>query len=69
MNGGVKYLTPHEVVDRYQKQISTRTLANWRSQGIGPPFSKIGGRILYRLDLVEQWEQKRTVNGTNQYRP
>ena len=28
-------------------QMSPQTLANMRSQGRGPPFRKIGGRIFY----------------------
>lgn len=63
------YLTPHEVADRYQGRIKVRTLANWRSAGVGPPFVKVGGRILYKLDLIEAWETRRTVNGTSQYKP
>lgn len=61
------FLTPVEVVDRYHGKISVRTLANWRSAGISPPFSKIGGRILYPLDELEEWERRRTVNSTSQY--
>ena len=29
--------------------VATRTLANWRSQGIGPRQTKIGSRVFYRL--------------------
>ena len=45
-----------EVVSRYNNQISTRTLANWRSQGVSPPFTKVGGRILYPIDALEEWD-------------
>lgn len=62
------FLTPAEVVERYEGKVTVRTLANWRSAGLGPPFVKVGGRILYRKCLVEKWEEKRTVNGTNQYK-
>ena len=34
--------------------VSPRTLANWRTQGIGPAFVRVGtphSRTLYRLDL------------------
>jgi hypothetical protein len=44
-----QYLAPTDLVDRYKGKITVRTLANWRSQGIRPPFTKIGGRILYHL--------------------
>lgn len=61
------FLTPLEVVERYHGKISVRTLANWRSAGISPPFSKIGGRILYPLRELEAWEKRRTVDSTSQY--
>lgn len=54
-----QYLTPKELSDRYKGKISERTLANWRSSGDGPGFTKIGGRVLYALRSVETWEQKR----------
>jgi hypothetical protein len=40
-----QFLTPTEVASRLR--VSTKTLANWRSQHKGPPHTKIGGRILY----------------------
>jgi hypothetical protein len=55
-----QYLTPKELSDRYKGQISERTLANWRSSGEGPRFTKIGGRVLYPVHSVEEWERKRT---------
>ena len=62
-----EYLTPSELVARYKSKITIRTLANWRSLGISPPYTKIGGRILYRLSDILEWEKKRTVTGTHQY--
>lgn len=53
---------------RYSNRISVRTLANWRWTGSGPKFTRAGGRILYRLDQLIQWEEKRTVENTSQYR-
>lgn len=34
---------------------SVKTLANWRSQAIGPKYVKPGGRVRYRLSDVEKW--------------
>lgn len=34
---------------------SEKTLAQWRSQGKGPPFLKIGGRILYARADLDAW--------------
>ncbi|MDO3620230.1 helix-turn-helix domain-containing protein [Ralstonia pseudosolanacearum] len=62
------YLTPQQLAARYNNRISVRTLANWRSAGTGPTFSRIGGRILYRLDSLVEWENKRTVRATSEYR-
>lgn len=52
------YLTPLDVTIRWRGSHSVRTLANWRGLGKGPPATKIGNRSLYRLDLLEKWEQK-----------
>lgn len=32
-----------------------RTLKNWRSQGRGPRYHKIGNRVLYRRSDVQEW--------------
>lgn len=62
-----EFFTPAELAARYKGQITTRTLANWRSAGIGPPFTKVGGRILYTVSDIVEWERKRTVQSTSQY--
>lgn len=36
--------------------ISPRTLEQWRWQGKGPKYLKIGGRVVYRLQDVEHYE-------------
>lgn len=56
-----QYLTPAELIERYKKTITIRTLANWRSIGEGPKYTKIGGRVLYPLDGVTSWEASRTL--------
>ncbi|QET32081.1 helix-turn-helix domain-containing protein [Burkholderia multivorans] len=63
-----KYLTPAEVAARYEGQISVRTLANWRWAGTGPKFTRIGGKILYDLQRLIEWEERRTVSSTSDYR-
>ncbi len=70
MDVGTKkqFLTPAEVSERYEGNLSVRTLANWRSQGTGPAFSKIGGSVLYPLNKLIEWEEMNTVNSTSQYR-
>jgi hypothetical protein len=36
--------------------ISHRTLERWRSEGRGPAYLKLGGRVLYRLPDIEAFE-------------
>lgn len=35
--------------------LSGRTLEKHRTYGTGPTYSKIGGRIVYRLDDLQAW--------------
>lgn len=56
----MQYLTPNQVRDRYQGRISLQTLANWRYQGEGPQYLKLGGRVLYPLEALIEWERERT---------
>ena len=58
-----RLLTPQALADRWQGQISLVTLATWRSRKLGPRYIKIGGRVLYPLDGVEELEKKRTFCG------
>jgi predicted site-specific integrase-resolvase len=46
--------------------ISPRTLERWRWTGEGPVFLKIGGRVVYRLEDVEAFEQARRCRSTAQ---
>jgi hypothetical protein len=63
MDGKI-FLTPEDLVQRWEGKITLRTLANWRSGREGPKPTKIGGKVLYRLDVVEAWEQQRTQRRT-----
>jgi hypothetical protein len=62
-----RFLSAQEVSDRYDGKISVRTLANWRNLGSGPPYSKIGGRVLYPAEKLVEWEQRNTVKSTSEY--
>lgn len=66
-DGASGFLTPEEVSDRYKGKITTGTLANWRCNGDGPPFTKTGGVILYPMAGLLDWEQKRTYRQTSEY--
>ena len=45
--------------------ISERTLEQWRWQGRGPKYLKLGGRVVYRLADVEAFEAERLHQNTN----
>ncbi|MEE7478504.1 helix-turn-helix domain-containing protein [Methylobacterium hispanicum] len=62
-----RFLTPAEVAARWENRVCTRTMANWRTQGNGPRFTKIGGRVLYPLKDIEAWEHAGTVDSTARY--
>lgn len=46
-------LSPEKLAD--QLGVATRTLANWRSRGVGPSFVKIANRVVYLPDDVKSW--------------
>lgn len=48
-----QYFTPADLASRLG--IAPQTLANWRSQGKGPAFTRIGGRIRYTSAEVERY--------------
>lgn len=62
-----KYLTPAEVAARFDGRISPQTLSNWRNLGSGPAYLKLGGKVLYPIDRLVEWEQRNTVQSTSQY--
>ena len=58
-----KFLDTRELAQRWK--ISPRTLENQRGKGQGPQFFKIGGKVLYDLDYIQEYEQDKLVlNGT-----
>lgn len=54
-----EFYTPQQVASRYSNAITVRTLANWRSIGQGPDYIKIGGKVMYPVLAVTEWEQSR----------
>lgn len=52
------FLTPHQLAQRWNRVVSTGTLANWRSKGVGPSFTKLRGRVLYPLAAVQEYEAR-----------
>lgn len=58
------FLNQHELSKRWK--LSPRTLERWRWLGTGPRYHKIGGRVIYRMEDIEVWEQDRSFSCTAQ---
>ena len=56
-NKGRPYLTAQQLADRWPQTLGT--LAVWRCRGLGPAWSKIGGRVVYYVDVIEAYENKK----------
>jgi len=52
----VKHLNQVELAKRWT--ISPRTLERWRFLKTGPCYLKIGGRVVYRVEDVEAYEDE-----------
>lgn len=50
----IKHLNQRQLADRWD--VSEATLERWRSEGIGPVYLKLQGRILYRVEDIEAFE-------------
>ena len=49
------YLTSKKLADRWR--LSDQTLANWRYAGKGPPFIRVGARVLYPAEGIHAFER------------
>ena len=47
-------------------RLSERTLERWRVSGDGPPFCKLGRRVLYRPDDINIWITTHVINSTSE---
>jgi hypothetical protein len=50
----MRHLDQSGLAERWR--LSTRTLEQWRWQGKGPKYLKVGGRVVYRVEDVEAFE-------------
>lgn len=50
-----KHLNQRELAERWN--ISPSTLERWRVLGGGPTYLKIGGRVVYRQEDINNYEQ------------
>lgn len=46
---------------------SPYTAQRWRSEGGGPPYLKVGGRVLYDEQTVHEWLASHEQNSTSDY--
>ncbi|MEI8296227.1 MAG: helix-turn-helix domain-containing protein [Alphaproteobacteria bacterium] len=56
-------LTPDALAARWN--ITNGTLSQWRWNGKGPQFLKIGRRVLYRIEDVEAFEKQQRRTSTS----
>jgi len=63
----VKHLNQRQLADRWD--VSEATLERWRSEGIGPVFLKLQGRVLYRLEDLEAFEADSLRKSTSERAP
>jgi hypothetical protein len=52
-----RHLDQRDLARRWR--ISCRTLERWRWLEQGPPYLKIGGRVVYQLSDIEAYERRR----------
>lgn len=50
----IKHLNQRQLAERWN--VSEASLERWRSEGIGPVYLKLQGRVLYRLEDIEAYE-------------
>ncbi len=53
-------LTPREAAAA--RRVTVNHLANERSRGEGPPYAKLGGRVLYPADQLREYINSRIVD-------
>jgi predicted site-specific integrase-resolvase len=61
----IKHLNQREIAERWD--VSEATLERWRSDGIGPVFLKLQGRVLYRLEDIEKYETESLRKSTSEH--
>ena len=60
-----KLLTPEDLADRWN--LTETTLSQWRWNGCGPRYIKMGKGIRYRLSEIERFEDQKTCQDTSEY--
>lgn len=60
----IKHLNQRQLADRWD--LSEASLERWRTEGIGPVFLKLQGRVLYRAEDVEAFENDSLRKSTSE---
>ena len=53
-------------IDRIIVGLSPKTLANWRSQGVGPKYFLVNGSVYYAFSEIETYFGKNPVRTINE---
>lgn len=48
--------------------LSTATLERWRTNGTGPKYIRLPGKVIYRLCDIEAYENECLVSSTAEFR-
>jgi len=65
--GEKAFLTSKELSDRWR--LSDQTLANWRYAGKGPPFIRVGSRVLYPVEGINAFEKSSNFDNAKDQQP
>lgn len=65
MTNNETHLTAKALAIRWNLHV--RTLEKWRYFGKGPKFLKIEGKVLYRLEDIQNFEQENLCESTANY--
>jgi len=57
-----QYLNQKQLAERWL--MSESSLERWRSEGFGPRYLKLRGRVLYRIADIEVFEEERSRRST-----
>ena len=60
----IKHLNQRQLADRWD--LSEASLERWRTEGIGPVFMKLQGRVLYRAEDIESFENESLRKSTSE---
>ena len=52
-------IKPPEVAKLLKRTV--KTLAYWRTKGLGPSYEKLGGKIYYNKQDIEEWIKQQYV--------